>query len=62
MAMFWILNVTGIVIGIVFELSFLMYTAVRSAVRVSWGKYTSNLPGILDLLSAFRPCLTGCLW
>ena len=33
--MFWILNVAGIVVGIIFELSLLMLTAVRSAVRVS---------------------------
>ena len=32
----WAANITGIVIGICFELSLLMYTAVRSAVRVSW--------------------------
>ena len=32
---FWVLNVIGIVTGIVFELSLLMYTAVRSAVKVS---------------------------
>ena len=36
MAMFWALNTCGIVLGIAFELSLLMYTAVRSAVRVSW--------------------------
>ena len=36
MAMFWVLNIAGIVVGICFELSLLMYTAVRSAVRVSW--------------------------
>ena len=47
---FWIINVLGIVTGIVFELSLLMYTAVRSAVRVSWS---------LDLRSAPRlvPCV-----
>lgn len=32
---FWGLNIPMIVVGIVFELSLLMYTAVRSAVRVS---------------------------
>jgi hypothetical protein len=32
----WAINTTGILIGICFELSLLMYTAVRSAVRVSW--------------------------
>jgi Ca2+-binding EF-hand superfamily protein len=32
---FWVLNVMGIVAGIVFELSLLMSTALRSAVRVS---------------------------
>lgn len=32
---FWVLNISGIVIGIVFELSLLMMTAVRSAVKVS---------------------------
>ena len=32
----WILNVIGIVLGICFEIPLLMYTAVRSAVRVSW--------------------------
>jgi hypothetical protein len=31
----WMVNVTGIVIGIVFELSLLMYTALRSSVLVS---------------------------
>lgn len=36
MGIFWALNLTGIIIGIAFELSLLMYTAVRSAVRVSW--------------------------
>lgn len=36
LGMFWALNLTGIIIGIAFELSLLMYTAVRSAVRVSW--------------------------
>lgn len=33
--MFWIINVIGIVTGIVFELTGLMFTAVRSAVLVS---------------------------
>ena len=33
---FWGLNLIGIVTGIVFELSLLMYTAVRSAVKVSY--------------------------
>jgi Ca2+-binding EF-hand superfamily protein len=32
---FWVLNVAGIVLGIAFELSLLMYTALRSAVKVS---------------------------
>eukprot|EP01052_Picozoa_sp_SAG31_P000523 SAG31_NODE_15_length_37942_cov_32.078297_28_plen_645_part_00 len=32
----WIINLIGIVIGIAFELSLLMYTAVRSSVRISW--------------------------
>lgn len=36
LATWWILNVTGIVLGICFEIPLLMYTAVRSAVRVSW--------------------------
>ena len=31
----WILNIIGIVLGICFEIPLLMYTAVRSAVRVS---------------------------
>lgn len=31
----WLLNVIGIVVGVVFELSLLMYTALRSAVLVS---------------------------
>jgi len=31
----WVLNVIGIVLGICFEIPLLMYTAVRSAVRVS---------------------------
>ena len=36
MIWFWVLNIAGIGIGIVFELSLLMMTAVRSAVRVSY--------------------------
>ena len=36
LAVFWALNGTGLIIGIAFEISFLLYTAVRSAVRVSW--------------------------
>ena len=36
MIMWWVLNVTGVIIGVIFELSLLMYTAVRSSVRVSW--------------------------
>ena len=35
MLAFWVLNVAGIVLGIAFELSLLMYTALRSAVKVS---------------------------
>ena len=36
----WVFNTIGIVIGVVFEISLLMYTAVRSAVSDLWNPCT----------------------
>jgi Ca2+-binding EF-hand superfamily protein len=53
---FWAVNTTGIIIGICFELSLLMYTAVRSAVRVS-----SSLELRLTPLNADRAFVANML-